>query len=145
MESETATHSSILAWRIPWTEEAGRLLSTWSQRVGHDWVNSHTHNIPLYVCTMYPYLSLWRWKFRWLPCLGHHKLCCNESWAPGSFHTVFSSRYTPRAGLLDHTVALFFFLISFLFNKSGLLPTISGGRKVLSPNMPPYSYNLKWF
>ena len=33
---EMATHSSILAWRIPWTEEPGRLQSTGSQRVGHD-------------------------------------------------------------------------------------------------------------
>ena len=31
-----ATHSSILAWRIPWTEEPGRLQSIGSQRVGHD-------------------------------------------------------------------------------------------------------------
>ena len=31
-----ATHSSILAWRIPWTEEPGRLHSPWSQRAGHD-------------------------------------------------------------------------------------------------------------
>ena len=30
------THSSILAWRISWTEEPGRLWSMWSQRVGHD-------------------------------------------------------------------------------------------------------------
>ena len=33
-----ATHSSILAWRIPWAEEPGRLLSVGSQRVGHDLV-----------------------------------------------------------------------------------------------------------
>ena len=32
-----ATHSSILAWRIPWTEEPGRQQSIGSQRVGHDW------------------------------------------------------------------------------------------------------------
>ena len=31
-----ATHSSILAWRIPWTEEPGRLQSMGSHRVGHD-------------------------------------------------------------------------------------------------------------
>ena len=31
-----ATHSSTLAWRIPWMEESGRLQSTGSQRVGHD-------------------------------------------------------------------------------------------------------------
>ena len=39
LEKEMATHSSILAWRIPWTEEPGRLQSTGSQRVGHDWVS----------------------------------------------------------------------------------------------------------
>ena len=36
LEEGMATHSSILAWRIPWTEEPGRLQSTGSQRVGHD-------------------------------------------------------------------------------------------------------------
>ena len=36
LEKEMATHSSILAWRIPWTEEPGRLQSMESQRVGHD-------------------------------------------------------------------------------------------------------------
>ena len=36
LEKEMATHSSILAWIIPWTEELGGLQSTGSQRVGHD-------------------------------------------------------------------------------------------------------------
>ena len=36
VEKEMATHSSILAWRIPWTEEPGRLQSMGSLRVGHD-------------------------------------------------------------------------------------------------------------
>ena len=36
LEKETITHSSILAWRIPWTEEPGGLQSTGSQRVGYD-------------------------------------------------------------------------------------------------------------
>ena len=36
LEKEMATHSSILAWRIPWTEELGGLQSTGSQRVRHD-------------------------------------------------------------------------------------------------------------
>ena len=35
LEKETATHSSILAWRTPWTEEPGGLQSMGSQRVGH--------------------------------------------------------------------------------------------------------------
>ena len=36
LEKEMATHSSILAWKIPWTEEPGVLQSKGSQRVGHD-------------------------------------------------------------------------------------------------------------
>ena len=36
LEKGMATHSSILAWRIPWTEEPGRLQSMGSQRVKHD-------------------------------------------------------------------------------------------------------------
>ena len=36
LEKEMATHSSILAWKIPWTEEPGRLQSMGSQRVRHD-------------------------------------------------------------------------------------------------------------
>ena len=40
MQREMATHSYILAWRIPWTKEPGRLQSTGSQRVRHDWMIS---------------------------------------------------------------------------------------------------------
>ena len=52
LEKEMATHSSILACRIPWTEEPGRLQSMGLQRVGHDWVT-----------------SLWKIPFRrkWIP------------------------------------------------------------------------------
>ena len=38
LEEEMATHSSILAWRFPRTEEPGGVQSMGSQRVGHDWV-----------------------------------------------------------------------------------------------------------
>ena len=36
LEEDMTTHSSMLAWEIPWTEEPGRLWSTGLQRVGHD-------------------------------------------------------------------------------------------------------------
>ena len=50
-----ATHSSILARRIPWTEKPGGLQSMGSQRVGQDWVtNTHTHNY---------YKELEQWKY----------------------------------------------------------------------------------
>ena len=44
LEKGMATHSSILAWRIPWTEEPGGLQFMGFQRVGHDWMtNTHTN------------------------------------------------------------------------------------------------------
>ena len=42
LEKEMATHSSIVAWRIPWTEEPGGLQFMRSQRVGHDGAHMHT-------------------------------------------------------------------------------------------------------
>ena len=56
LEREMATHSSILAWKTPWTEEPGRLPSMGSQRVGHDWVTS----LSLSLCKLY--LSNICWK-----------------------------------------------------------------------------------
>ena len=47
LEESMATHSSILAWEVPWTEEPGRLQSMWSQRVGYDRSNlAHMHRVP---------------------------------------------------------------------------------------------------
>ena len=40
LEKEMETHSSTLAWRIPWREEPGRLQCMGSQRVGHNWATS---------------------------------------------------------------------------------------------------------
>ena len=57
MEKEMATHSSTLAWKIPWMEEPGGLQSMGSQRVGHDWGTSLTLYcniwIPLMICYAY--------------------------------------------------------------------------------------------
>ena len=43
LEKEMATHSSTLAWKIPWTEEPGGLQSMGLQRVRHDWATSLSH------------------------------------------------------------------------------------------------------
>ena len=43
LEEEMATHSSILAWEIPWTEKPGGLQSIRSRRVRHHWAWAHTH------------------------------------------------------------------------------------------------------
>ena len=49
LEKEMATYSSTLAWKIPWTEEPGRLQSMGSQTVGHDWATSMSMSTPVYV------------------------------------------------------------------------------------------------
>ena len=46
-EEGMATHSSIIAWRIPWTEEPGGLQSTGLQGVGHDWATNIFTRLPL--------------------------------------------------------------------------------------------------
>ena len=69
LEKEMVIHSSILAWRIPWTEEPGRLQSTGSQRVRHDWATSlslsifHCIYVPQF---LYPFIC--QWISRLLPC-----------------------------------------------------------------------------
>ena len=50
LEKKIATHSSILAWEIPWRKEPGRLLSMGSQRVGQDWA-TNIFTLLLYCCT----------------------------------------------------------------------------------------------
>ena len=52
MEEELATHSSILAWRIPWTEESDGVQSTGWQRVRHDSATKQQNNIA-YISTLW--------------------------------------------------------------------------------------------
>ena len=72
-EKETATHSSILAWRIPWTEEPGGLQSMVSQRVGYDLATEQqqtTNNNNLLLIYFVEYGSL----FSPIPTPVHHAL-----------------------------------------------------------------------
>ena len=62
LEKETATDSSTLVWRIPWTEEPGRLQSMGSQRVGHDWATSLSLNPP-------------NWSIRPMPSYQNSNVC----------------------------------------------------------------------
>ena len=55
MEKKVATHSSILAWKIPWTDDPGRLQSMGSQRVRHDWVTSLHYS--MYRVYLYLYIG----------------------------------------------------------------------------------------
>ena len=55
LEKEIAIYSSILAWRIPWTEEPDRLHSVGLQRVRYDWAHTHTHKLTEF--TLKPHFS----------------------------------------------------------------------------------------
>ena len=50
LEKEMATYSSTFAWKIPWTEEPGRLQSMRSQRIGHDWATSPSFTSKSWIC-----------------------------------------------------------------------------------------------
>ena len=52
LENEMATHSSVLVWEIPWTEEPGGLESVGSERVTHDLATEHTHAQDMYQIQM---------------------------------------------------------------------------------------------
>ena len=59
LEKGMATHSSILAWRIPWIEKPGRLQSTESQRVRHNWLNHYHHLRSSWHLTKKPKRTFW--------------------------------------------------------------------------------------
>ena len=63
LKKEMATHSSILAWRIPWTKEPGRLQSIGTKRVEHDWVTftyslMYSHQYVAFGC--FSHIGYWR-------------------------------------------------------------------------------------
>ena len=61
LEKEMATHSSILAWKIPWMEDPGRLQSMGLQRVGHNWVTS----LSLSWCVLSCFSCVWLCATPW--------------------------------------------------------------------------------
>ena len=72
LEEEMATHSSTLAWKIPWTEEPGRLQSMGSHRVGHDWAHMHrfltyntSHTQLIVEKAMATHSSTLAWRILW--------------------------------------------------------------------------------
>ena len=66
LEKEMETQSSILAWKIPWTEESLRLQSMGSQRVRHDWVTSFSLISLTNIFKLFKFISL---KYSWFTML----------------------------------------------------------------------------
>ena len=81
LEKGSVTHSNILAWRIPWTEEAGRLQPAGSQRVGHDWAWTHKLGLEMLVHSLCSngrdFFSLYTWRCK----AGHIIIRAYGEWA----------------------------------------------------------------
>ena len=127
LEKEMATHCSILAWRIPWTEETGRLQSMGLQRVGHDWATSkmsHSSGSLLVPWFMYPlplnwitvqfssvqfsrsvvsdYLRPYGLQHTRLPCLSPAPRACSNSCPLSRWcHPTISSSVVPFSSCLQ--------------------------------------------
>ena len=67
LEEEMATHSSILAWKIPRTKEPSGVQSMGLQRVGHDWATEHTHNSILSKWQAHNKHPFNKWRNDWIP------------------------------------------------------------------------------
>ena len=81
LEKEMATHSSILAWKIPWTEEPDRLQSIGSQSVGHDWLTSLSLSTHLKDSTTEKHSHRWQEKeWRWKGIVGGETLRVHPLW-----------------------------------------------------------------
>ena len=91
-----ATHSTVLALRIPGTAEPGGLPSMGLHRVGHDW-----NDLAIFHCVYVPQLSypfVYWWTSRLLPCPGCYKQCCDEHWGTcvslnSSFLCVYAQQW----------------------------------------------------
>ena len=85
LEKEMAIHSSTIAWKSPWTEEPGRLQSTGSQRVEHDWAT-----------------SLWSFSLLLLSPLCHFPSYSFSFFLHMQLSTIFLSSFTLRMNILNH-------------------------------------------
>ena len=110
-----ATHSNILAWRIPGMEEPGGLQSMGLHRVGHDWCDlAAAAAAAVFHCIYASHLFLRQWRCRLLPCLVYCKQCCNEHWGGCTLSNhVFLPDICLRMGFWGHMVTVFSFLINF--------------------------------
>ena len=111
LEKVMATHSSILGWRIPWTEALGSYSPSGCKGLHTTEQLTHTPS-PLFIH--------W-WTLRLLPCLGYCKERCHECWEYIYLFKLvflFSSVIYPGVELMDHMVVLFlgFWGTSILFS-----------------------------
>ena len=112
LEKEMATHSSTLAWKIPWTEEPCRLQSMGLQSVEHDWATSLLLQGILHSCSPCPQISL-VFESR-----TYHMLTVSKEKQLGLFH--FYNRISNQGGPSSQ-VRFKYYLIQLTMGQDGLL------------------------
>ena len=114
LEKEMAPHSSTLAWKIPWTEEPGRLQSMGSLRVGQDWSNLAAAAAPGFiVCRLFD-SSHSDWH-EMVPHCGFDLRFSDNEWCWASFHVFISHLYVFFEKCLFSSLAHFFLIGSLIF------------------------------
>ena len=89
LEEEMVTHSSILAWRIPWTEKPSRLQFAGSQRVGHDWVTS-LYNYICYITECIAHGHITHWAPVVFLCIGLGPSSAKRTWPHGTYRPFWA-------------------------------------------------------
>ena len=112
LEKEMATHSSTLAWEIPWREEPGGLQSMGSHRVGHDWGTACTHTHLVLECI--------RVSASHLPCSSltvtlHWKVGKSSPWIQSDTQTLLVTFYLFLQSKHEKVRETFIGLIYYLF------------------------------
>ena len=110
-KQEMATHFSVLAWKIPWTEESGRLPSMGSQRVRHDLATEHAHslcsmNTQHHGSTRYCFCTLWN-ECAWALIIFFNHLKMQKHFLVHEYNKVSGrSEFCHFSGLASWKVAL---------------------------------------
>ena len=111
LEKEMATHSSTLAWKIPWMEKPGRLQSVGSQKIGHDWV-TFTFTLTAFDCADDNKL----WKILQEMRIPDHRICLLRNLYAGQKATVRTRQRTTDWFQTGKGVCQGYILSSYLFN-----------------------------
>ena len=99
LEEEMATHSSIVAWRIPWIEEPGWLQSKGTQRVGHDWALAQRQRDKTTKC------SMWLLNGSWIDNIHTHT---QYSWGNWEMWIIIGKWMVKKLIILHHVKLLEF-------------------------------------
>ena len=138
LEKKMAIHSSTIAWKIPWTEDPGRLQSMGSQRVGHDWATSHSfiHQFSSVVQLCPTLCNPNGLQHARLSCLPPTPRSCSNS-CPSSWwcHPTISSTVTRFSSCPQSFPASESFPVSQFFASGGQRTEISPSALVLPINI----------